>query len=83
MSAQTPEGSVIITPMMMFITMQSLSSKVDHIETLLDPSLRDIRKDVGDHETRLRGIEKRVWMFGGATMFISSVVAILAGHYKW
>lgn len=79
----TPEGSVVISPMMMYQRLLALSDDMRDVKGLLDPSLKEVRHDIADHETRIRLIEKRVWMFTGIGTFIASGVGLLASHYRW
>jgi hypothetical protein len=88
--ATIPEGSVVITPTEMYREMVDTHRAVQNISTKLDGALSDnsrrldgIDKDLVDHETRLRGLERRVWMAvgvstavsGGAAALISQLVA--------
>lgn len=64
-SAQIPEGSVVITPMAMYVEMQATHQAVRDVATKLDGALSDHGrrlddhdKDLGDHETRLRHEEQ-------------------------
>lgn len=68
-----PSGSVIITPGQMYNEIQAMGKKLDHLAAVIDPAFSSIRDDVrelrdahGDHEVRLRSIEKRLWLIGGA-----------------
>jgi hypothetical protein len=75
MTAEMPPGSVVITPAQMYAEIRTMAEKVDHLAAVVDPALSTIRDDVseirddlGDHETRIRSIERRVWVFAGTAM---------------
>ncbi len=71
MSSMTPEGSVIITPMMQYIELQRLGKAVDKLTDTLDPALNDMRDQISDHEDRIRGMERRIWIAMGASSAVS------------
>lgn len=82
--AQIPEGSVVITPMAMYVEMQATHQAVRDVAVKLDGALSDnsrrldgIDKDMADHETRLRGLERRVWMAVGVSTAVSGGAAAL------
>ena len=88
MSDQIPAGAIVITSEMMYQTLTDVVKKVDHIETLLNPVLNDIRKDVKenkaetdkaivDHETRIRAVEKLTWKVVGASSVVSALLSLL------
>ena len=68
-SGAMPPGSVIITPAQMYSEIRTMSEKVDHLAAVIDPALSTIREDLGevrvvqaDHESRLRAIDRRLWL---------------------
>lgn len=76
--AAMPPGSVIITPTQMYAEIRAMAGKVDHLASILDPTLTDIRTDiadvvtdVADHESRIRSLDRRLW--------IAAVVSASAG----
>lgn len=82
--AQIPEGSVVITPMAMYVEMQATHQAVRDVAVKLDGALSDnsrrldgIDKGMADHETRLRGLERRVWMAVGVSTAVSGGAAAL------
>ena len=79
-----PEGSVVITPMEMYREMVDTHRAVQSISTKLDTALSDnsrrldsVDKDLTDHETRLRSLERRVWMAVGVSTAVSGGAAAL------
>jgi hypothetical protein len=66
-----PEGSVIITPSQMYAEIRAMHASVEKLANTVDPALSDIRSDVRDHETRIRGIERRMWQVAGAVALIA------------
>lgn len=76
MTAQIPDGSVIVTPTEMYAEIRAANQKIDHLATLLDPAVQDIRHDVADHETRIRSLEHRVWRAAGMATVAASVIAL-------
>lgn len=71
MADMTPEGSVIITPMMQYLELQKLSKAVAKLTETVDPALATIREQIGDHEDRIRGMERRIWVAVGASSAVS------------
>lgn len=77
--AEIPDGSIIVTPMMMYTSLNAVVKKVEHLETLLDPAFADIRKELADHEVRMRGLEKKIWLFSGFAAAISTLASKYLG----
>lgn len=74
-----PEPGVYISPAQSYQEVRALTEAVARIETKVDNFLRDakdIRRDVHDHETRIRALEHRVWTASGA----AAVVGTAAGY---
>lgn len=64
MTAPGPDPGVYISPAQMYQELRSLSDGLTRVETKLDgigQGLNDLGKDVADHETRLRSLEKGRW----------------------
>lgn len=62
MTPQDP--GVYIPPAQMYQELRSLSDSLTRVETKLDgigQGLTDLGKDVADHETRLRSLERGRW----------------------
>ncbi|HEV2784703.1 MAG TPA: hypothetical protein VGX25_35410 [Actinophytocola sp.] len=59
---EVPPGSVVITPTELYKEMQGIDSKVDDIRA----DLKAVLPMVPDHETRIRALEKRMWVMAGA-----------------
>lgn len=38
-------------------------------------------KQLGDHETRLRSIEQKIWVWSGAAGIIGAIVSFVATHF--
>jgi hypothetical protein len=61
----TPQDpGVYIPPAQMYTELRSLSDGLTRVETKLDgigQGLTDLGKDVADHETRLRALERGRW----------------------
>lgn len=73
-----PVGAVIITPAQMYDEIRQVREEVSHLSALLDPAinsirddLKDVREVAKDHETRLRGVERRVWVAAGVAAVIA------------
>lgn len=79
MTAQIPDGSVIITPTQMYSEIQSANAKIDHLTAIIDPAMQDMRHDVADHETRIRTLEMWRWKAAGVGAAVGAVVAVLGG----
>lgn len=52
-----PDGSVVITPTQMYGQIVDLTDAVRELKGVVDPAISDVRKDLTDHETRLRRLE--------------------------
>lgn len=70
--ATMPPGSVIITPGQMYAEIRDMAVKVDKLTAIIDPALTTIREDVAevvadvaDHESRIRAVERRLWVAAG------------------
>ena len=60
----TPDPGVFISSAQMYQELRSLSDGLTRVETKLDgigQGLNDLGKDVADHETRIRTLEKARW----------------------
>jgi hypothetical protein len=60
----TQDPGVYISPAQMYQELRSLSDGLTRVETKLDgigQGLTDLGKDVADHETRLRSLERGRW----------------------
>lgn len=68
MTAEMPPGSVIVTPGDMYTEIRDMGKKLDRLTTVIDPALTTIREDVADHESRLRSVEKRIWLMAGGAV---------------
>lgn len=75
MSAQIPDGSVIVTPTQMYSEIQAANSKIDHLTAILDPAVQDMRHDIADHESRIRTLEQWRWKAAG----VAATVLALGG----
>lgn len=66
------DPGVYISPAQTYQEVRDLARTVDRIEAKLDGILddnKDLKADVQDHETRIRGLEQTVWRaFGGAAV---------------
>jgi hypothetical protein len=65
---EIPPGSVVITPTELYKEMQGIDQKLDEVRVDLKPVLAAIP----DHESRLRALERRMWIASG-------VAAVLGG----
>lgn len=65
MTVEMPAGSVVITPTQMYGEIRDMKEQVQHLITVVDPALTDIRSDVADHESRIRSVERRLWIAAG------------------
>lgn len=68
-----PDGSAVITPNQQYAELQALRRSVDALVSTVDPALSDLRADVLDHETRLRSVERKVWMAAGFAAAVGGV----------
>lgn len=46
----------------------------------LDSSIAEAVKDIGDHESRLRSMERKVWGFSGLAGIVSSVLTLFVSN---
>lgn len=78
-----PPGSAIVTPNDMLSEIRALRRAVDVLTTKVDPALADVRHDVDDHETRIRAVERRVWIAAGTALAggagLSQAISALLG----
>ncbi|PKT71876.1 hypothetical protein CW362_16585 [Streptomyces populi] len=87
MGAPVPDPGVYIPPAQMYQELRSLSDGLVRVETKLDgigQGLTELGKDVADHETRIRTLEKARWplptigALAGVAGAATGVVALLA-----
>jgi hypothetical protein len=74
-----PQGSVVITPADMYAEIRATYDEVKRLGTVLEPSLRDLSGRVEDHETRIRGLERRLWTALGAGVVLAGPLGAVAG----
>lgn len=83
MTVEMPAGSVVITPTQMYGEIRDMKEQVQHLVNVVDPALTDIRSDVSDHEGRIRGLERKVWiaagLAAGAGAGLGKLATILGG----
>lgn len=75
MTAQIPDGSVVVTPTDMYREIRDMHDELRALNSSINPALQELRADVSDHESRIRTLERRVWQAAGAV----GVVAVFAG----
>ena len=84
MSAQIPDGSVVVTPTDMYREIRDMHDELRALNSSINPALQEIRGDVEDHETRIRTLEKFSWKQIGASSVLATVVsgavAYLSAH---
>lgn len=51
-----PDGSVVITPNEMYREMQEIAKKVDHVATILDPAVAQIRVELTESKERVAAL---------------------------
>lgn len=84
-----PEGSVIITPNEMYKEMQEIGRKVDHLTSVVDPSLLHIQAAIADNknsiavikaerEVAVAGLDLRITALEHWRWFVLGVAAIVA-----
>ncbi|WP_033307327.1 hypothetical protein RFN58_06755 [Streptomyces iakyrus] len=69
-----PDSGVYIPPAQMYQELRSLSDGLTRVETKLDgiaQGLTEVSKDVADHETRLRALEKARWPLPSAAVLVA------------
>lgn len=80
-----PEGSVLITPAQMYHELRATHDEVKRLSQALDPAIKNLRhavdtvaERVGDHETRLRVLERRIWIASGFAALAAAALGALA-----
>jgi hypothetical protein len=68
MSIPIPDGSVIITPTEMYREQVATHQAVQTMSNKLDSAL----DKVGDHESRIRSLERRFWIGMGVAITVSA-----------
>lgn len=88
-----PQGSVVIPPIEMYKEIQDIGKKVDHLTSVVDPAIADIRNDIAEIKTdkvrmevRISKVEtKQAWMSGifaaVSTLLTSGLVTALIELY--
>lgn len=75
-SAQIPAGSVVITPVQMYEEMRKTHEAVERIELKLDP----VVERIGDHENRIRVLEKFQWKATGIAVSVATLAGVASGY---
>ncbi|MGW1039903.1 hypothetical protein [Streptomyces sp. NPDC002547] len=76
-----PDPGVYIAPGQMYQELRTLSDGMTRMETKLDGivhGLSDVGKDLTDHETRIRALERRVWTASGVATVLGAGAGVLA-----
>lgn len=73
MTTPIPDGSVIITPTEVYREMLATHQTVQQMSGKLDTVLNSN----GDHETRIRSLERRFWIGLGVAITVSPVASAL------
>lgn len=60
MEEEVLKASAIITPNMMYASITELSSKVQHLTSVMDPALSEIRTDIADVRADIAKNEGRI-----------------------
>lgn len=86
--SEIPPGSVVITPQDMWDAIGRIEKTTEDIRATIAPQVGDLRsdhddlkKDVDDHETRIRAVEKANWKQAGIYAAISVIVTIGEAMY--
>jgi hypothetical protein len=73
-----PEGAVIITPNEMYREMQDIGRKVDHLTTVMDPTLQQIQEHVAQNRERIGELHGQVRALENWRWFVLGIAAIAA-----
>ena len=83
MSVQIPAGSAVITPNQMLAELHDVGRKVDHLASILDPALAELRKNVVEADKTLAVLDGRMRVLENWRWFvlgISAVLGTMAGY---
>ncbi len=72
--AGIPHGSVVITPSQIYDKVLATHDLAKEIKGDLGP----MHDQIIDHETRLRGVERRLWFMAGAAAAVGGGIAEIA-----
>lgn len=67
-----PEGSVVITPTEMYRELRDTHDEVKALSASVNDLSESLRNIVGDHESRIRALEKMVWRAAGAAAVVGA-----------
>ena len=86
--ATIPDGSVVITPTQQYSKLEAVEKGLDALTAAVTSLTATVttqatseRKTLDDHETRLRAVERRMWMATGVAAFLGSGGAVLATRF--
>jgi hypothetical protein len=71
-----PEGAVIITPNEMYREMQDIGRKVDHITSVIDPTLTTVQDGIAANRERIATLEGQVSTLQNWRWFVLGIAAI-------
>jgi len=72
-----PPGSAIITPNQMLAELHEVGKKVDHLVSVVDPALAELRKDLGETDKRATLLEARVRVIENWRWFVLGAAAVV------
>lgn len=76
-----PNGGFVVTPEQMYTAIQDLRSEITKLGTKMDVYIahdEETKKDVADHESRIRSLEKSRWPLPSLAAVISVLGVVLA-----
>lgn len=71
MTAEVPRGAVVITPTEMYREMQEIGKKVDHLTSVLDPALTELRDDNAENKRAIETLSGEVRRVDGRQKYVA------------
>lgn len=72
-----PPGSAVITPNQMYAELHEVGRKVDRLASIVDPSLAQLRVDLGETDKRAAALELRVRVLENWRWFVLGAAAVV------
>lgn len=73
-----PDGSVIITPTEMYRELRATHDEVKAIGPVLTALVEKVDDKIGDHEDRIRALERGRWYYAGGVAVLATAVSLAA-----
>lgn len=79
MDEEILKASAVITPNMMYASIQELTARVGHMSAILEPSLAELRSDINDTKVSIAKNEGRIEILTNKINVVSNRIYTMTG----